>query len=113
MAKKRLTAAQWWALLDDDTYWAGLCMEEVALRVNGEEVEEVATSLPPETLVTVEGGTICDADTMCDVKSLTAFITTWLRQQGVRQVVIEVPADMTDKAVRERLKGTGLKVAIR
>lgn len=106
----KITKAEWEAFLEDDAHWPnGLCFDEAVFRVAGAEVEELAPDLPDSTVITILDGVVTDA-AMNPVRSLLAHARRWRKAQSVRQVVIEVPMDVSDKALQDHLKAIGARI---
>jgi len=103
----KLTKADWDACLDDDQAWQGVCMDDVLLEVYGEDYEELPEGLSADVTIKVKEGVVVTQDDMQPVKSLVAFLRAWIKRRGRRQVVVDIPSELSDKALREALKPVG------
>lgn len=103
----KMTKGDYVAFLSDDTFWPdGWCHDETLFRIDGQEVEEVDAALPDSTVIVIVDGIVADAD-ITPIRSLKAHARRWQKAQSVRQVVIEVPREIDDKALRQHLKAIG------
>lgn len=103
----KMTKGDYVAFLNDDTFWPdGWCHDETLFRIDGQEVEEIGASLPDSTVIVIVDGVVADAD-LNPIRSLKAHARRWQKAQRVRQVVIEVPREVDDKAQRQHLKAIG------
>lgn len=109
MAKKT-NKAQWDRFIADDAFWEGLCLDETEFTVNGETVNEIRDTLPPETEIRIVDGVICDAEDLTPIRQLESHMRRWEKAQSVRKVLVEAPVSMTDAELRSKLKEIGCKL---
>lgn len=109
----KTTGAEWKAFNNDNVYWGEFYMEDEAVTVNGDPVDEYtfdADSLADADKVQIDGGWVADqADGSDKEYSLDTFFRRWRKQQSTEFLSVEVPKDKAD-AVRAAIVAAGGKV---
>ena len=109
----KTTGAEWKAFNKDNAYWAEFCVEDEAISVNDQPVDEHSfdiDTLADADKVKVDGGWVADqADGSDKEYSLDTFFRRWRKQQTTEYLGVEVPKDKAD-AVRAAIAAAGGKV---
>lgn len=109
----KTTGAEWKAFNADDAYWGKFYMEDEAVTVNGESVDEnsfYAATLADADKVEVDGGWVVDQTPGSDKEySLATFFKKWRKQKTTEFMAVEVPKEKS-AAVRAAIVAAGGKV---
>lgn len=109
----KTTGAEWKAFNADNAYWGEFYVEDEAITVNGDPVDEYSfdvTTLADTDKVEIDGGWVADQANGSDKEySLDTFFRRWRKQQTTEFLSVEVSKDRAD-AVRAAIIAAGGKV---
>lgn len=109
----KTTGAEWKAFHNDNAYWGEFCVEDEAITVNGDSVDEYSFdvgTLKDADKVTVDGGWVSDQARDSNKEyALEKFFRAWRKQQTTEFLSVEVSKEKAD-AVRAAIVAAGGKV---
>lgn len=104
----KITAHEWLAFVEDDSFWGNDYIDDVYAVVNGEEIaDDSIKNMATNTKITIEGS-VCSS-TGDYVRSLDAQIKLWRKKQTTTTLVVEVKKENLE-ALKSAIVSVGGKI---